>query len=341
MDPVTVGPNARESRTALIVGAGTAGLLHALTLKAHGVRIAAIFDPDGDKARSLAELVGGMAVDAPTAKDAEAASIVVIGSPPRVHAAQCAELSRPDRTLVVEKPIATTVAELDGLAALPNAFAVLQWRVGRGLVAVRRAVAAGLLGPVPSVAVDCALQRDALYFAKEGRDSLSRWGAGPLLSIGIHAVDAALHALGAVAARRVVATMARRPGSDLERAAALAVETDRGAIVSLRFPVEAAPDEVRFAFAGGGVTLTLAGSEQDPTGADLSIESTDAALAQKLAELERVAPGGRSAPLLVPLYAAILKPSASLEPPTLSSAQLAHRVMFEAYAADEQRTPSS
>ena len=43
----------------VIVGAGASGLLHALSFRACGVAIAGVYDPDTERARTLADLSGG------------------------------------------------------------------------------------------------------------------------------------------------------------------------------------------------------------------------------------------------------------------------------------------
>src|SRR5437899_2173145 len=100
----------------VIVGAGGSGLLHALALRAAGVAIEAVFDPDTARARALAELCGARVVDSVTSSNAE---IVAICSPPALHTAQAEQLAAPGRTVFVEKPVATTLADLERLVALP------------------------------------------------------------------------------------------------------------------------------------------------------------------------------------------------------------------------------
>src|SRR6185503_2762321 len=107
---------------------------------------------------------------------------------------------------------ATTPEELTRLAAVGACVPIVQWRAGRALRAVRGAIAAGLLGPAPVVSVDLAWARDAGYFAA-GRATVASWGCGALLSVGIHAVDAIVWALGKPV-HDVSGTLWSRPGAD-------------------------------------------------------------------------------------------------------------------------------
>jgi predicted dehydrogenase len=176
----------------VIVGAGASGLLHALSFRACGVGIAGVYDPDGERARALVDLCGGRVVTSFEEAVRSDAALAAVCSPPSFHVAQAEALARaPGRTVFVEKPVAITEGELERLRALRRCVPVLQWRAGRGLRALRRAIAHGELGPAPVISADLAWGRDDEYFRSRG----DAWGTGALLSIGIHAVDAIAWAL--------------------------------------------------------------------------------------------------------------------------------------------------
>lgn len=100
-----------------IVGAGHFGRFHALKVAAskRGV-LAGVYDLDAGRAATVAREAGSVAMafdDLLAACDA-----VVIAAPAEVHYALAGAALRAGRHVLVEKPIAATLAEADGLAAL-------------------------------------------------------------------------------------------------------------------------------------------------------------------------------------------------------------------------------
>lgn len=101
-----------------VAGAGHFGRFHAL--KVAGNRravLAGLFDPDRARAVAVGREAGGApALDWPALLDASDA--VVVAAPAEVHHDLAAEALRADRHVLVEKPIAATLAQADALAAL-------------------------------------------------------------------------------------------------------------------------------------------------------------------------------------------------------------------------------
>jgi predicted dehydrogenase len=286
---------------AVISGAGAAGLLHALALRASRVEIAAIYDPDAARAHALAEAChAGVArsFDELVATDATIASVC---SPPSLHLAQAEALARGGRFVFVEKPVATTVDELDRLRALPRCVPVVQWRAGRGIRALRRAIAHGEFGRSPVASCDLAWGRDDAYFRARG----ASWGAGALLSIGIHALDALAWALGgkieAVSGMSAPPTRAHAFG---ETAAVALLRFSGGALASIRISLDGGADTTRIVLCGRGVTATIEGGEADPTATAVTWSALDDGTRARLAALERDTPGALGPPLLVPYFGA-------------------------------------
>ncbi len=333
---------AANATNAIVLGAGAAGLLHALALRARGVNIAAVYDPDGARARALADLTGARVLDAWTNAVDDEASVVCVCGPPVVHAAQTMALARPGRRVLVEKPIAVDARELDALVDLPGCYAVLQWRFGRALRAVRAAIARGEFGRTPTVNVDLAWRRDDAYF-EAGRGSRAAWGAGALLSIGVHAVDATLFALGDYVTRSS-ACFARDEsgrGRELDTRVALWMQTSRGALVSLRLTLDASHDRTRIAFAGNGACAEIEGGEADPTASRVHWSASTESARRRLALLEEHACGNLEGPLVVPLVAKALSSSDVRYgdgdrtcAPTLRDAAPAHHAIFDVIARD-------
>jgi predicted dehydrogenase len=283
-------------RTAAVIGAGAAGLLHALAYRAHGVDVALVLDPDAAQARALAELCGAGTcadVDAIARSDVDCVSVC---SPPRFHVEQALACAREGRLVFVEKPIAVSRAELNRIAEAPGCVPIVQWRWGRALRAVRRAIALGLLGGAPTVSLDLAWRRDEAYFRKR---AASVWGCGALLSVGIHAIDALCYALDRPVVE-VSGVTGAADGGALETTAVALATFAGGACAAVRATLEGGPDQTRLSFCGAGITAAIVGSEADPTAGPVHWTCEDEAMLRRLRELEDGTDGALHGPLIVP-----------------------------------------
>ena len=339
---------------ALICGAGASGLLHAMCYRASGVSVVGIFDPNADRARALAELCGGGRDGRGDGRGGRAtegarvfesagelfaieAELASVCSPPVAHRAQAELAARASRTTFVEKPVATSRADFDAMAALPGCVPVVQWRAGRALRAVRAAIRAGMMGPAPVASADCAWSRDAAYFAS-GRATYAAWGCGVLLSVGVHAVDAVCWAIGRPLARASGA-LAHRDGIEVETSAVAHLVFEGGALASVRATFDAGFDATRLSFTGGGVTAVIEGGEVDPTASSVTWSCADDETRAKLEALERASDGGTAAPLIVPfLLQAIARVREGVRPgahdtlPSIADTEAAHRAILDVYA---------
>lgn len=293
-------------RTAAIVGAGASGLLHGLAYRAHGVEVSAVHDVDPQRARDLAGVLGARHVLHSLDEVASAdVGCISICSPPRVHVAQAERCAARGRAIFVEKPVATDTDDLARLAALSGIVPIVQWRRGRALGAVRRAIAKGELGAAPSVTIDLAWNRDAAYFAR-GRGSRATWGCGAILSIGVHALDAVCWALASEPAD-IRGFVERRAGFDVETRAAVALRFRSGAIGALHITLDAGPDRTFLAFAGNGVTARIEGGEADPTASAVAWSAIDGGARRRLEVMERESAGDLHGPLVVPFVGGALE----------------------------------
>lgn len=310
---------------AVIVGAGASGVLHALALRAARVPIEAVFDPDTARAEALVAVCGGRVV--PSLADAASAdaSLAAICSPPSVHVEQATALASAGRTIFVEKPVATTPDELARLAEQTSCVPIVQWRAGKALRAIRRAIGHGEFGETPSIACDLAWGRDDAYFAAR-----ASWGCGALLSIGIHAIDAMSWALGRpIEAVSGMATA--RDGGPYETTCVALLRFAGGALASLRISLDGGADRTKLTICGRGVSVHLDGPEADPTARPLVWSTTDEATRIRLEALERSTKGASGPPLLVPyLGEAIdalrdgIAPGTSERLPSIAEASAAH-----------------
>lgn len=319
----------------VIVGAGASGLLHAWSFRACGVAVAGVYDPDADRARALADLSGGRVLA--TFEDAvrSDAPLAAICSPPSLHVVQAEALARvPGRTVFVEKPVAITEGELDRLRALRRCVPVLQWRAGRGLRALRRAIAHGELGPAPIFSADLAWGRSDEYFRTRGE----AWGTGALLSIGIHAIDAIAWALGRKI-EGVCGMRSDRRAAGGETAAVALLRFSGGALASVRISLDGGADVTRIVACGRGITVACEGGEADPTANALRWSAQDARAKERLEALERDTAGANGAPLLVPYLAGAVDalrqgmlPGESERLPSIADVTDAHAAVLGIYS---------
>ena len=293
---------------AVIVGAGASGVLHALALRAAGVRIAAVYDPVAERARAVADACGAAVATSLASAAGMNAAIVAVCSPPSVHVehAEVFSAASADRIVLVEKPVATTRADLERLHRLPRCVPILQWRAGRALRALRRAIAHGELGPAPVISCDLAWSRDDAYF-----DARRAWGCGAILSVGIHAIDAIGWALGGVfeeVAGLVTSSRSsfERHEADRETAAVAVLRFAGGAMMSLRITLDGGADTTRIAICGDGKSVVLEGGEADPTGGTLRWSARTVQQRRRLEALEKDTPGALGSPLLVPYLGGVI-----------------------------------
>jgi predicted dehydrogenase len=338
--------NDKTRNTAAIAGAGAAGLLHALSYRAHGVDVAFVFDPNPSQARCLAELCGATLLDDIGAVASADVDFVSVCSPPAHHVEQALACAREGRFVFIEKPLAVSRSGFARIAGAPGCIPIVQWRWGRAIRAVKRAIALGLLGDAPSVSVDLAWGRDEAYFR-----SRAGWGCGALLSVGIHAIDVVCYALDrsvvavSSALRSAGVQIARRHSLPPSRSAAATFETsgsliatfEGGASAAIRATLEGGPDETRLSFCGGGVTAAIVGSEADPTASSVVWRCENAATLRRLREVELSADGAVQSPLIVPYMGRAIEATrrgigagGSDECPGVGDVAAAHELLFRA-----------
>jgi predicted dehydrogenase len=165
-------------------GAGMIAVVHAMAAAAAGFRLGPVASRTAARAAERAARFGGRAVpyDALPAE----AEVVVVASPPGDHAAAAARLLAAGATVVVEKPLCTTLADADALAAA-DAAAGGRLVYGENLVFAPsvRSFLAGRdgLGPLQH------LSARALQGRPDWGDFLTPgWGGGVLFDLGAHPI---------------------------------------------------------------------------------------------------------------------------------------------------------
>lgn len=306
-------------KRALIVGAGASGFLHALALRSAGVEIAAVYDPDRERARWLASLTGARPIDS-LAADVDVAAIC---SPPQRHLEQAAKLVNSTRLVFIEKPIGVSETDLAELAALPNLVPIVQWRAGRTAAELRAAFAEDVFGGCTRIEAHYRLWRGDDYFAAR-----ADWGCGALLSIGIHAVDLILWMVGRPVRRSVRTERAGRPNVDVPTQGELAIEFEGGTKALVHITLDARDrSDFRLLVRGRDASAELLAGEGDPT----------AIPARWRGASPQTEEGATGSPLLVPYLHAALAGRA----PTIADVVTAHVLALRPlYGANDGGTSS-
>ena len=211
-----------------IVGYGLAGRsFHAPFIEAtEGLELRAIVTADRSRAaRAAAEHPASKVVPTVDALlDRAGIDIVVVAAPNRAHVPIAVRALENGRHVIVDKPIATSVADaerlIDTAARSSRLFSVYQNRRWDGdFLTVRRLIDEGALGPLDSVEArfERLAEVDPVW-----REDVGERG-GPLPDLGAHLLDQALLLLGP--ARRVWSQAARRrPGSRVDDSVFVALD---------------------------------------------------------------------------------------------------------------------
>jgi predicted dehydrogenase len=144
--------------------------------------------------------------------------LVVVCTPPGAHAGQALACLQAGSSVLVEKPPALSLAELQQLAGAerpggPWLATVFQHRFGSGARRLRAMIDSGVLGR-PLVAVCHTLWfRDQAYFDEPWRGRWDTEGGGPTMGHGIHQMDLLAYLLGDWTE---VSALARRQARQME-----------------------------------------------------------------------------------------------------------------------------
>lgn len=219
-----------------IVGAGIIGLTHIDTLgRTDGFRLAGIVDP-GARAAATAE-THGVPLFASVAAliEARACDGVIVATPNELHVPISTLLLEAGLPVLLEKPIANTVAEAVELLAVAARTGVplLVGHHRRHNPIVRAAKAAiegGAIGRLVTASVLCSLYKGADYFSAAWRRQPGV--GGPLLINLIHEIDLMRNFFGDVASVCAVSSNDVR-GFGVEDTAAAILTFERGGMATM------------------------------------------------------------------------------------------------------------
>ncbi len=182
-----------------IAGLGRSGWnIHAAALEAHeGYRVAAVADPVLERRDEARARFGCTAYEEPRDLFADpAVELVVVATPSHTHAPLAAQALEAHKQVVVEKPMAQDLDELDlAIAAARRTERVLTcyqpYRFHADFLALREVIASGRLGRVVLVK-----HTRNNFVRRSDWQMLRRFGGGELSNNGPHSLDQALLLLG-------------------------------------------------------------------------------------------------------------------------------------------------
>jgi predicted dehydrogenase len=200
-----------------IVGCGSIARTHARAYAADDrVELVGMVDILPDRAEAFAAEYGGAACPTVPELLQQAPDLVSVATPPGAHTEVTVELLRGGTSVLLEKPPAATLAELDDLAAAeaagPGSLSVVfQYRHGSGARRATRLLRSGALG-TPRVAVcETLWYRPDSYFLPDWRGNWAGEGGGPTLGHAIHQIDLLLQLMGPWASVDARAARLARP----------------------------------------------------------------------------------------------------------------------------------
>jgi predicted dehydrogenase len=204
---------------AVIVGGGWMGKLHAECLtEVTGTTVAGLVEPSP---RSVADFTATFDVpvfDSVTQAAGFGADLVCVCTPTGLHAPLAIEALAAGCHVVVEKPLATTVADGERMIQAAQASGrtisvILQYRFNRDALLLKRMVDRGLLGEILFANVVNYIHRDGEYFGANGgwRGTWELNGGGILINQTTHGMDLLDWCMGPITAARASAATRFHP----------------------------------------------------------------------------------------------------------------------------------
>lgn len=187
-----------------IVGTGAIAHAHAAAIAAYPhAQLVAVTDLSRESATAFAEKHGGAAVydDLDALLAAVRPDVVHVCTPPAAHRDQTIAAARAGAHVVVEKPPAPSLEELDEMRTAARdagreLIVVFQQRTGTAAAHVKRLLDDGAFGRPLIAQCQTLWYRDPAYFAVPWRGKWETEGGGTTLGHGIHQIDLLAYLLG-------------------------------------------------------------------------------------------------------------------------------------------------
>lgn len=158
--------------------------------------------------------------------------LVSICTPPSTHADLAVALLDAGMNVLLEKPMAPSVAECDRILEAERRggatlSVIAQNRFRDDLATLKEAVDSGLIGAVNHVRVDSAWWRGCSYYDLSWRGTWASEGGGPTLNHAIHHIDLLLWLMGEPSAVSAMMTNAAHDNAEVEDLSVALLQYDR------------------------------------------------------------------------------------------------------------------
>ncbi|MEJ6392065.1 Gfo/Idh/MocA family oxidoreductase [Gymnodinialimonas sp. 2305UL16-5] len=271
-----------------ILGAGGIGAQHAAALLnlPEDWRLSHVCDIYAENARSLGQKTGADTASLDAVLENPDIDVVDICLPPALHVRIALRALAAGKHVVCEKPIAGSIADVDRLRQAERdsgkrVFPVFQYRYGPAFRRLRDLAEAGHLGTPRVATLETHWSRDAGYYAVPWRGTWSHEMGGAILSHAIHIHDLAAQLCGKITSVAALTDTMINP-IETEDCAAIAMRTDRGALVTSSITLGAATDESRLRVVFEKATVESARNPYTPGEADWTVTARDPALQEVL-----------------------------------------------------------
>ncbi len=189
-----------------VAGCGTISRFHLNAIRSiEDAALCGVYDTVPESAGAAAAAYGVQVYPTYAALVADrAVDAVCICTPSHLHAPLALEAIRAGKHVLVEKPVALTLADCDAIAAAAQRAGVQvgvvsQLRYGPAIARVRHALESGLLGRLTRCDLYMKYYRPQSYYdSGTWRGTLSMDGGGALMNQGIHGVDLVRYLMGPV-----------------------------------------------------------------------------------------------------------------------------------------------
>ena len=224
-----------------IYGYGKVAELHAKALASvHGLRLAAVCGRDAAKRDAFAaRWAVGSRSSASEMAERDGVEAVIIATPHLLHRAHSVECSLAGLHVLVEKPMATTVADCDAMIAAADASkrllgVISQRRWYPAVRRVRAAIDEGSLGhPILGQVVMLGWRDEAYYRSDPWRGSWAGEGGGVLVNQAPHQLDLISWFMGPVVEVSAYWSNLNHPYIEVEDTAVAALRFPGGALASI------------------------------------------------------------------------------------------------------------
>ena len=283
-------------RRVAIIGAGIGREhLYAYQNLAERFEVAVVGDRDEVRAKEIAAGAGiATASDIETVLADPSIDIVDVCLPPFLHLPISVQALEAGKHVVCEKPMVTSLKEVDALAAAiassGKVFSpVFQYRFGPGMAKLQALINAGLAGKPLVASIETHWNRDAAYYANPWRGTWKGEQGGAVLGHAIHAHDYLCAVFGPVA--RLSAFIGTRVNPiQTEDCAAISLQMSSGAMATSSITLGANDDTSRYRFVFEGLTAESGLRPYAPASDEWTFSARGATTQAQIIEVLRAVP---------------------------------------------------